>query len=160
LSDNRSFVVADVPGLIKGAHEGHGLGDRFLRHIERTKVLLHLVDVSSASGRDPVEDFDTIREELERFDPTVAAKPQIVAGNKIDALDEPARLERLRRHVRKKKLPFVAISGVTGEGIDELLELLWRHIADARASDLDRETDEGPDEGIDLITPARLRRDA
>jgi len=160
LSDNRSFVVADVPGLIKGAHEGHGLGDRFLRHIERTKVLLHLVDVSSASGRDPVEDFDTIREELERFDPAVAAKPQIVAGNKIDALDEPARLEQLRRHVRRKKLPFVAISGVTGEGIDELLELLWRHIADARASDLDRETDEGSDEGIDLITPARLRRDA
>ena len=78
-----------MPGLIEGAHEGHGLGHRFLRHIERTKVLVHLVDVSGASGRDPVEDFDTIIEELRLFDPKVAAKPQIVAANKIDALDDP-----------------------------------------------------------------------
>src|SRR5690606_25549431 len=93
LSDDRSFVVADVPGLIKGAHEGHGLGDRFLRHVERTKVLVHLVDVSSASGRDPVEDFETIRDELARYDPAVAAKPQIVAATKMDALDDPSRVE-------------------------------------------------------------------
>src|SRR5687768_12792349 len=87
LSDDRTFVVADVPGLIEGAHEGHGLGTRFLRHIERTKVLVHLVDVSGASGRDPVNDFDVIQQELRMFSEAVAAKPQLVAANKIDALD-------------------------------------------------------------------------
>ena len=85
LSGDRSFVVADVPGLIEGAHEGHGLGHQFLRHIERTKVLIHLVDVSGASGRDPVEDFDTIRRELELYNPELLEKPQLVAANKIDA---------------------------------------------------------------------------
>lgn len=132
LSDDRSFVVADVPGLIQGAHAGHGLGDRFLRHIERTKVLIHLVDVSGASGRDPVQDFDTILEELSLFDPKVAAKPQIVAANKIDALDDPSRLTGLERRVRTLELPFCRISGVTGEGIDDLLEAAWRRIAAVR----------------------------
>src|SRR4029079_8304715 len=89
LSGDRSFVVADVPGLIKGAHEGHGLGHQFLRHIERTKILVHLVDVSSASGGDAGEDSQTIRDELRRFDERVAAKPEIVVATKIDALDEP-----------------------------------------------------------------------
>ncbi len=132
LSDDRSFVVADVPGLIRGAHAGQGLGDRFLRHIERTKVLVHLVDVSGSSGRDPVEDFDTIVEELRLFDPKVAAKPQIVAANKVDALDDPPRLARLEKHVKKLGLPFHRISGVTGEGVDELLEAAWRQIAAVR----------------------------
>src|SRR3954471_19836572 len=97
LSGDRSFVVADVPGLIEGAHRGLGLGHQFLRHLERTKVLVHLVDVSGGSGRDPVEDLDTLRRELEMFQPTLAAKPQIVAANKIDALDDEARLEALAR---------------------------------------------------------------
>jgi GTP-binding protein len=132
LSDDRSFVVADVPGLIRGAHAGQGLGDRFLRHIERTKVLIHLVDVSSASGRDPVEDFDTIVEELRLFDPKVAAKPQIVAANKLDALDDRSRLTRLEKHVKKLGLPIHRISGVTGEGVDALLEAAWRQIAAVR----------------------------
>jgi GTP-binding protein len=159
MSGDRSFVVADVPGLIKGAHEGHGLGHQFLRHIERTKILVHLVDVSSESGRDPVEDFDTIRDELRRFDPAVAAKPQIVVATKIDALDDPTRLERLKKHVRKNKLPFVKISAVSGDGLDELLEAIWRGIVAVRnASDTEPEPTE--DEGIDLITPARLRHDA
>ncbi|HEY1306862.1 MAG TPA: GTPase ObgE [Vicinamibacterales bacterium] len=160
LSDDRSFVVADVPGLIKGAHEGHGLGDRFLRHVERTKVLVHLVDVSSASGRDPVEDFETIRDELHQFDPALATKPHIVAANKIDALDEPARLDALTRHVRALALPFFPISGVTGEGLDDLLEAMWREIAMARASEVDLDEHATDDESIDLITPARVRRDA
>src|SRR6476620_5526239 len=112
LSDDRSFVVADVPGLIEGAHQGHGLGDRFLRHIERTKVLVHLVDVSGASGRDPVQDFEVIRNELRQFNPAVAAKPQIVAANKIDALDDPDRLSALRAHVERLGLPYHEISGV------------------------------------------------
>jgi GTP-binding protein len=161
LSDDRSFVVADVPGLIKGAHEGHGLGHRFLRHIERTKVLVHLVDVSSASGRDPVEDFDTIRDELRRFDPAVAAKPQIVAASKVDALDDPGRLERLERHVERKKLPFHRLSAVTGEGLDELLEAVWRAIAAVRVAEAEAPREEPGAEPADLISRvARARRDA
>jgi GTP-binding protein len=132
LSDDRSFVVADVPGLIRGAHAGHGLGDRFLRHIERTKVLIHLVDVSGAAGRDPVEDFDIILEELRLFDPKVAAKPQLVAANKLDALDDRSRLTRLEKHVKKLGMPIHRISGVTGEGVDELLEAAWSQIAAVR----------------------------
>src|SRR5438105_6273187 len=85
LGEDRSFVVADVPGLIEGAHRGLGLGHRFLRHLERTKVLVHLVDVSSSTGRSPADDLDTLRRELELFAPSLAAKPQIVAANKIDA---------------------------------------------------------------------------
>ena len=132
MGDDRSFVVADVPGLIEGAHAGHGLGHQFLRHIERTKVLIHLVDVSGASGRDPVQDFETINEELRLFDPKLAAKPQLVAANKIDALDEPERLAALERRVSKAKLPLFRISGVTGEGIPALLEAAWREIAAVR----------------------------
>src|SRR3989449_8528229 len=105
LSDDRSFVVADVPGLIEGAHTGAGLGYQFLRHVERTKVLIHVVDVSSASGRDPVHDFTTIVEQLRRFDPKVAAKPQLVAANKMDALDDPSPLDRLEQHAGKVGLP-------------------------------------------------------
>ena len=154
LSDDRSFVVADVPGLIKGAHEGSGLGHQFLRHIERTKVLVHLVDVSGASGRDPIEDFETILEELRLFNPEVAAKPQIVAANKIDAVDDPARIKALERHVRKRKLPFMKISGVSGDGLDALLEAAWREIAAVRAAEPEPVL---ADEGIDLLTPARRR---
>jgi GTP-binding protein len=134
LSDDRSFVVADVPGLIAGAHAGQGLGDRFLRHIERTLVLIHVVDVSGASGRDPVDDFEVITEELRLFDPGVAAKPQIVAANKIDALDDASRLERLEAHVRRRRLPCYRISGVTGEGVSELLEAAWRPVAAGRTT--------------------------
>src|SRR5688572_29014606 len=133
LSGDRSFVVADVPGLIQGAHTGHGLGHQFLRHIERTKVIVHLVDVSGASGREPVEDFDTIVEELRLFDPKVAAKPQIVVANKIDAVDDPSRIETLERHVKKLGFPFHRISGVTGEGVDAVLEAAWRQIAAVRS---------------------------
>ena len=133
LSGDRSFVVADVPGLIEGAHEGHGLGDRFLRHIERTKVLVHLVDVSGASGRDPVHDFDTILEELRLFDPKVAAKPMVVAATKMDAVDDMTRVEALEHHVRERGLLLVRISAVAGTGLDELLEAIWRQIAAVRA---------------------------
>ena len=139
LSGERSFVVADVPGLIQGAHAGHGLGHRFLRHVERTKVLIHLVDVSSASGRDPVEDFDTILEELRLFDPEVASKPQIVAANKIDVLDDPSRVDRLAEHVRARALPLYRTSGATGDGVDRLLEATWGQIATVRARASERQ---------------------
>ncbi len=160
LSEDRSFVVADVPGLIEGAHTGHGLGHQFLRHIERTKVLVHLVDVSGASGRDPVEDFDTIREELRLFDEKVAAKPQIVVANKMDALDDPDRLRRLEARVSHVGLPFHRISAATGEGVGPLLEALWREIVVVRAPVADALRAASADEGIDLLTPARLQRDA
>ncbi len=132
LSDDRSFVVADVPGLIEGAHHGLGLGHQFLRHLERTKVLVHVVDVSGASGRDPVEDLDTVRRELELFDADLAAKPQIVAANKIDAVDDPARVEALERRAAALKLPFFRISGATGGGVAELVEAMWHRLAASR----------------------------
>ena len=134
LSDDRSFVVADVPGLIEGAHEGHGLGHQFLRHIERTKVLVHLVDVSGASGRDPVEDFDTIRRELDLYNADLLKKPQLVAANKIDAVDEPKRVTALEKRAKKLKLPFFRISAVTGDGVKELVEAAWPIIAEGRSA--------------------------
>jgi GTP-binding protein len=136
LTDDRSFVVADVPGLIEGAHRGLGLGHQFLRHLERTKVLVHLVDVSGASGRDPVEDLDTVRRELELFEPRLAAKPQIVAANKIDAIDaarDPA-VKALKRRAAQLDLPFFQVSGATGHGVPELVEAMWRRLAAARQS--------------------------
>jgi GTP-binding protein len=155
LSDDRSFVVADVPGLIEGAHGGHGLGDRFLRHIERTKVLIHIVDVSGVSGRDPVNDFDVIVEELRRFDPAVASKPQIVAANKIDALDDASRVERLERHVKQHGLSFFRISGVTGEGIDALLAFTWRQLVTARATSQSERGANTPDRSPEELASRR-----
>lgn len=134
LDDERSFVVADVPGLIEGAHRGQGLGHQFLRHIERTKVLAHVVDVSGASGRDPAEDLDTVRRELALFQPSLAAKPQIVVANKLDAVDDPARVERLAERAEVLGLNCFQISAATGLGIPPLLEAMWQHVADARAA--------------------------
>jgi GTP-binding protein len=112
-------------------------------------VLLHLVDVSGASGRDPVEDFDIIVEELRRFSPQVAAKPHIVAANKIDAVTDTEALTRLEGHVRERGLPFQRISGVTGDGVEALLEAAWREIAAVRAAS----TEPPPEgEGTDLIS--------
>ena len=157
LSDDRSFVVADVPGLIEGAHDGHGLGHQFLRHIERTKVLVHLVDVSGGSGRDPVEDFDTIRRELDLYNADLLKKPQLVAANKIDAVDEPKRVTALEKRARKLKLPFFRISAVTGEGVKELVEASWPIIAAARAAEVEAITfeDDEDDEPVpDHYNPA------
>ena len=134
LSGDRSFVVADVPGLIEGAHRGLGLGHQFLRHLERTKVLIHLVDISSATGRDPVEDFETIRTELALFDPAFAAKPQLVAANKTDAVDDETRVKNLEQRAKKLKLPFFRISGVTGDGVPKLLEAMWKPLSEGRAA--------------------------
>ena len=132
LSGNRSFVVADVPGLIEGAHEGKGLGDRFLKHLDRTRVLVHLVDVTGASGRDPIEDFETIQRELALFSPGLEAKPQIVAATKMDAVTDPAAAVALEAHVRSHGLPLLRISAISGKGIDALLEAIWKHLSDAR----------------------------
>jgi GTP-binding protein len=138
MSGDRSFVVADVPGLIEGAHRGQGLGHQFLRHLERTKVLVHIVDVSGASGRNPVEDLETVRKELTLFQPGFAARPQLVAANKMDAVDpvnEASSVRDLERRAAKLGLPFFKISAVTGAGVPELLEAIWPHL-DVRQSDL------------------------
>ena len=120
LGDQRTFVVADIPGLIEGAHEGHGLGTRFLRHVERTRLLVHLVDVSEATGRDPVRDFEVVTAELASFSEELARKPVIVVATKLDAAQDPERLESLRRMAVEKDLAFYAISSVTGQGLEEL----------------------------------------
>ena len=165
LSDERSFVVADVPGLIEGAHEGHGLGHQFLRHIERTKVLIHLVDVSGASGRDPVEDFEIIRRELGLYNRTLLDKPELVAANKLDAVDDPGRITALGERARERGLPFFTISAVTGQGVTPLLEAAWPHIKEARDADaaarqiVEETPDVAPDYNPALVPPI-TRRDS
>jgi GTP-binding protein len=126
LGEFRTFVVADIPGLIEGAHQGAGLGDRFLRHVERTKLLLHLVDVSSISGRDAVSDYETINRELAAYDANLASRPQIVVATKTDALDEPERLENLKRRAEQDERPFYAISSATNGGVRELVNAVAR----------------------------------
>ena len=131
LGDFRTFVIADIPGLIEGAHEGHGLGDRFLRHVERTTLLLHLVDVSS-SGRDPISDYEIINRELAAYDSQLGAREQIVVATKIDALDEPERLESLRARAQEDGRQFFAISSVTGAGVRELIRAVGNEVEDHR----------------------------
>jgi len=118
--DDRNFVVADIPGLIEGAHEGHGLGTQFLRHIERTRLLAHLVDVSEATGRDPVHDFEVVMDELASFSEDLAHKPMILVAAKIDAAQDPERVASLEKLARQRGLGFFKISSVTGEGIEAL----------------------------------------
>jgi GTP-binding protein len=117
---NRTFVMADIPGLIEGAHEGHGLGIQFLRHVERTRLLVHLVDTSEFSGRDPAHDFDVILTELASFSEELVAKPMIVVASKTDACQDPARIEAVKAKALEHGSPFFAISSVTGKGIEEL----------------------------------------
>jgi GTP-binding protein len=119
-ADFRSFVVADIPGLIEGAHLGHGLGVQFLRHIERTRLLAHLVDVSDASGRDPVEDFETVMQELASFSDDLVKKPMILVATKMDAAQDAERVARLRKLAEERGLPCFEISSVTGQGIEAL----------------------------------------
>jgi GTP-binding protein len=120
LSGHRTFVMADIPGIIEGAHEGHGLGVQFLRHIERTRLLAHLVDVSEESGRDPVEDFEIILRELASYSETLAAKPMIVVATKMDVAQDRTRVDALRDLAKERGLPFFEISSATGLGIEEL----------------------------------------
>ena len=134
--DQQSFVVADMPGLIEGAHLGQGLGTQFLRHIERTRVLAHLVDVSDGSGRpDPVEDFKVINNELSSFENKagehlLSEKPMIVVATKIDAVN-PDKLKKLSTYAKRRKLEFHAVSAVTGQGIEELKWALARRVRPA-----------------------------
>jgi GTP-binding protein len=127
LGEYKSFVVADIPGLIAGAHAGAGLGDRFLRHIERTKLLLHLTDVSGIS-ENPEKDFETITTELAAYSEAVANKPRIVVATKIDALDDPEKLLRFESYCRQQGLEFYAISAATGTGVRDLIYAIGRRL--------------------------------
>lgn len=126
--DYRTFVVADLPGLIEGAHMGHGLGIQFLKHIERTRVLAHLVDVSEASGRDPVRDFEIVMDELANFSDTLLQKPMIVVATKLDAAQDPERVAGLRELAEARGLAFFEISSATGQGIDALKHALAERV--------------------------------
>ena len=118
--DFRSLVIADIPGLIEGAHLGHGLGVQFLRHIERTRLLAHLVDVSADTGREPAHDFEVILQELAAFSEDLANKPMLLVATKIDVAQDADRVESLRALAAERGLPFLAISSVTGEGLEQL----------------------------------------
>lgn len=132
--DFRSFVVADIPGLIEGAHLGHGLGTQFLKHIERTKLLVHLVDVSAASGREPVADFETVMRELASFSEDLAKKPMLVVASKMDAAQDPARVESLKRLAEERGLPYFEISSVTGKGLDVLKRAIAGRVLSERST--------------------------
>ena len=128
----RGFVIADIPGLIEGASEGVGLGHEFLRHIERTKLIIHVVDAAGTEGRDPVEDIRKINAELHAYNPEIAGRPQIIAANKIDAIyreeGQESPVERLKREFEPEGIPVFPISGVTGKGIQELLYEVSRRL--------------------------------
>ena len=121
VDDGVSFIMADIPGIIEGAAEGAGLGHDFLRHIDRCRLLIHVVDVSGSEGRDPVEDFDTICAELARWSPELAARPMLVAANKVDVMEDPALLEALREHVAARGCPLYEMSAATHQGTRELM---------------------------------------
>lgn len=116
-----SFVLADIPGLIEGAHEGIGLGHEFLRHVERTKVLIHIVDVSGLEGRDPIDDFDKINEELKLYNEKLTQRPQVVVANKIDLLESRENFEIFKEEIESRGYKVFAMSAATREGIDEVM---------------------------------------
>ncbi len=126
--DDRSFVVADIPGLIEGASEGAGLGIRFLKHVERTRLLVHLVDVSEHTGRKPADDFKIVMGELENFSAELAAKPMILVASKTDVAQDSKRISSLKQLAKRRKLEFFEISAVTGRGIAELKRAMAAHV--------------------------------
>jgi GTPase len=128
LDVNRTFVMADIPGLIEGAHEGKGLGIRFLKHVERTRLLVHLIDVAEASDRDPREDYRVIMAELESFSPEVAAKPMLLVASRVDAAGDGHRLNALRAFARERDEHLYEISGVTGQGLEDLKRAIWARL--------------------------------
>jgi GTP-binding protein len=131
LDTERHIVIADIPGLIEGASDGAGLGHQFLRHVERCRVLVHIVEASVFTGpdRDPVGDFDRINHELARYAPDLAEKPQIVVLNKIDLTETRDSLEEIQAAFTAKGVSLLTMSSITGEGVDELLNRCWKILA-------------------------------
>ncbi|MDD2980509.1 MAG: GTPase ObgE, partial [Hespellia sp.] len=150
LDGANGFVMADIPGLIEGASEGVGLGHQFLRHIERTKMMIHVVDVAGTEGRDPVDDIYKINAELEAYNPEIAARPQVIAANKIDVIykDDEDPVERLRREFEPKGIKVFAISGVSGEGINELLYYVSKELENLDTKPIVFEQEYFPDEEL------------
>ena len=119
--DGKTFVVADIPGLIEGAHEGAGLGIQFLRHIERTHILVHVLDLSPITNRDPIEDFEIMNKELKSYSEELSKTPQIVAPNKIDITESKEKLQEIEEYFDKAGIPIFPISSATGEGLQDLI---------------------------------------
>lgn len=142
--DEGSFVLADIPGLIEGAHRGRGLGDRFLRHLSRTSLLIHLLDISGLTGRDPVDDYDAINRELEAFDATLAAKPQVVVANKLDLSEARERHPAVQARFAQRGITLWAISAATGEGVAVLMREVGRRWRALRAAVPDEPPPHGP----------------
>ncbi|HHW70771.1 MAG TPA: GTPase ObgE [Clostridiales bacterium] len=142
LKGDRSFILADIPGLIEGAHQGVGLGHDFLRHIERTRLLLHIIDVSGIEGRDPISDYEKINEELVQYSPKLAEKPQIVVGNKYDLPGASTNARALESYLAKKGVECFFVSAARHEGFDALLEAVWRLLETIPMPQLYVETDE------------------
>jgi GTP-binding protein len=127
-SEFRSFVIADIPGLIEGAHKGTGLGFQFLRHVERTSILLHLVDISEMAGGDPVDNLQKINKELKLYSPKLLEKPRAVAGTKLDIKGNGKRLDRLQLYCKDKNYDFFPLCSVTGKGVKKLVKYLGRKV--------------------------------
>ncbi|HXQ22982.1 MAG TPA: GTPase ObgE [Candidatus Acidoferrales bacterium] len=154
--DDGSFVLADIPGLIEGAHRGLGLGHRFLRHLSRTTMLIHLIDVSGLSRRDPLADYETINHELQAFDAALAAKPQIVVANKLDLVEARERYPETRRRFAERGVELWGISAATGEGVAALMREVGRRWRALRAVDgFPLPPGEGQGEGSRLAQPHR-----
>jgi GTPase len=133
LSGGRSFVLADIPGLIEGASEGTGLGHRFLRHVERCRVLIHLLELTQEEGRDPVHDFDVINAELAKYDPELAKRPQVVALSKLDVTETQDAYTEMKKTFAARGIELHAVSAVTGTGMKALLEVVWMLLSRAGA---------------------------
>ncbi|HEY7680064.1 MAG TPA: GTPase ObgE [Terriglobia bacterium] len=132
VGEEESYVVADIPGLIEGAHEGHGLGTRFLRHIERTRLLAHLIDVSEQADSDPEHDYRVILKELASFEPDLSGRPMLLVASKLDLAGDGRRLRAVEQVARQQNLPCFAVSSATGEGIDELKWAIARRLRELR----------------------------
>ena len=133
VEDRGSFVLADIPGLIEGAHRGLGLGHRFLRHLSRTSMLIHLIDVSGLSGRDPLADYDAINHELAAFDAALAAKPQVVVGNKLDLVEAREGFPEIQARFAARGIALRGVSAATGEGVAALMREVWQAVQGLRA---------------------------
>ncbi|OFW00379.1 MAG: GTPase ObgE [Acidobacteria bacterium RIFCSPLOWO2_02_FULL_60_20] len=148
VGEDESYVVADIPGLIEGAHEGHGLGTRFLRHIERTRLLAHLIDSSELAGPDPKRDFEIILAELESFSPDLATRPMLIVASRTDLAGDGARLRAIEQLAAERNLPFCPVSSATGKGLEELKLAMARLLRELAPRQALRET------GSDTEIPA------